>query len=350
MNLICGDSKEKIKELEKNSVDYILTDPPYAINFMNNNFDKMLPDKEIWKNCLEVLKDGAFMCVFSSSRQDCLWKILRDIEESGFSLKNTFLNWVYHTGMPKATNYYKLTKKEEMKGKYSFSPKPSFEVIIVAQKPITKNTIKEQIEENGKACVYFDECRVPTKDNITRTHKVALKKKRYPCNENNLIYGIFKTKEKTGGHENGRFPTNLIIEDESLSCYKFNDLDKWFEHKFIDIPKATKKEKDKGCEHLEEKISFTKNYGFSLPQSIINRGRNPKNHNFHVKNFHPTVKPVKLCCYLLSMFTKKGEIVLDPFMGSGTTGIACKLLDRDFIGIELNEEYYNLAKERIKHF
>ena len=66
------------------------------------------------------------------------------------------------------------------------------------------------------------------------------------------------------------------------------------------------------------------------------------------KNIHPTVKPIKLMSYLITLFTREGDYVLDPFMGSGTTGLACKLLNREFIGIDFTEEYVEIAKERLE--
>ena len=66
------------------------------------------------------------------------------------------------------------------------------------------------------------------------------------------------------------------------------------------------------------------------------------------KNNHCTVKSIKLFTYLAELFSKKGDFVLDPFMGSGTTGIACSILQREFIGIELEKDYFKIAEARIK--
>ena len=105
-------------------------------------------------------------------------------------------------------------------------------------------------------------------------------------------------------------------------------------------PKASKSERNKGCEGLEDKL------GGSLEGGNDKRNGD-KPQLKPTKNNHPTVKPIALMEYLVKLVSREGATVLDPFMGSGTTGVACKNLNRDFIGIELDPEYYEIAKKRI---
>jgi site-specific DNA-methyltransferase (adenine-specific) len=93
-------------------------------------------------------------------------------------------------------------------------------------------------------------------------------------------------------------------------------------------------------------VSYSKNYNPSLlyPKSIIKIN----NHLQKEKRLHPTQKPVALMEYLIKTYTNEGNLVLDNCMGSGTTGVACKNLNRDFIGMELDEKYFNIAKQRIE--
>ena len=101
--------------------------------------------------------------------------------------------------------------------------------------------------------------------------------------------------------------------------------------------KASKKDRDEGLEEFEEKKGIRSNAP-RVNEEIKTQLR---------KNVHPTVKPVELMQYLIRLVTPKNGVVLDPFMGSGTTGVVCKKLNRNFIGIELDENYFNIAKERI---
>ena len=110
--------------------------------------------------------------------------------------------------------------------------------------------------------------------------------------------------------------------------------------------KASKKERNRGLEGFEEK-ERTDYGGFHSEKGLIENNRNPEN-RVPMKNGHPTVKPVKLMQYLVKLVTPVGGIVLDPFNGSGTTGIACKLEGFDYIGVELDEEYCKLSEARIE--
>lgn len=133
---------------------------------------------------------------------------------------------------------------------------------------------------------------------------------------------------------------------DSGSFSRYFDLDKWFEttFPFAIIPKPSKKEKNMGLDKwiTEPAVRFasTTNSGDMFPTkdtgSHIVRG-----------NFHPTVKPLKLMCYLIMLGSREGDIILDPFCGSGTTLIAAKMLQRVSVGIEINEDYIKIAEARL---
>jgi hypothetical protein len=185
----------------------------------------------------------------AAPRTDVLWRICRDLEEAGFDMSFTNIEWVYHSGFPKAADTSKKIDKRGLDGskyegsKLGFQPKPAREIIIVGMKPFKEKSYIDKV-------LNFEE--LP--ENIQRT---------YPL---------------------------------------------------IQTPKPSKKEKQIGVD----------------------------------KNIHPTIKPIKLMSYLITLFTREGDYVLDCFMGSGTTGLACKLLNRNFIGIDFTEEYYNIAEERLE--
>jgi DNA modification methylase len=289
----CGDSKEVLKEIADNSVDMLCTDPPYGYSFMNKGWDKVLPDPEIWRECLRVLKPGSFICVMASPRTDVLWRISRDLEEAGFDIAFSNIEWIYHGGFPKASDTSKMLEKrgapEDLISKYAGAKmgnqmKPSREIIIVGMKPFSEGSYIDHL-------LNFE----ALPDNIKMT---------YPL---------------------------------------------------IQTPKPSKKEKDFG---LSGEATTNRQKGHGIDRICGNCGVSmlkPQDCNCEEpdwitpprKNIHPTVKPIKLMSYLITLFTRPGDWVLDPFGGSGTTGLACKLLDRNHIYIDFTQEYYDIAEERM---
>lgn len=101
-HLIQGDCVEVMRSFTENSIDCVVTDPPYGIGFMGKDWDRVLPKKEAFQEMVRVLKPGALAFVMSSPRQDVLWRMLRMLEECGFILRQSFLSWIYKSGFPKA--------------------------------------------------------------------------------------------------------------------------------------------------------------------------------------------------------------------------------------------------------
>ena len=175
-------------------------------------------------------------------------------------------------------------------------------------RPKTEKTYVDQVLNNGKGVTWLDDCRIPFKDNndIVQT-SVSTKGFGSNMRDDNWQPPSKPYKESI---KEGRFPANLLVSDDSLNDHsKLFDLDAWF----AIFPKPSKSEKIKGVE----------------------------------SNTHPTVKPIKLMSYLITLGSRPDEIVLDPFMGSGATGISAKLTGRNFIGYEMEEEYYQIAEARI---
>lgn len=468
MKLILGDALNKLKTIKEDFVDLIVTDPPYQLSsitkrhgkdgasqiissgFMGKKWD-VLPTVEIWKECLRVLKPGAFAFVMCTPRQDSLSRMIVNLGDAGFVTGFTSIYWTYATGFPKAHNIGK--KIEKMEGAYGgFQPKPAVEIIIVVMKPMTEKTYIAQVRANEKGCTWLGDCRIPyqslsdTKGAIVGFNNDNEKSDVYQLGHEEIRQGEIKTegrfpanllvsddvlktesrgamapvksgqkgfggviygKYKTGGDDGksfhsdvetgrtysryfsldawarGRFAANLLVSDNVLNngkvykqstrvyragtkasmlpggknTYKedkvvpgwegtyseYFSLDAWAKtFPFLIVPKAGTKEKEKGLEQIEPKqmdeFRIYENPGGNNPR---NRGAKKR------KNFHPTIKPIKLMSYLITLGSREGDLIIDPFMGSGTTGIACKLLNRDFTGIEIDEEYYNIAKARI---
>lgn len=361
VNLILGDCLEKMKDIPDNSVDSIVTDPPYGLSFMGKKWDYDVPSKEIWQEALRVLKPGGHLLAFAGTRTQ--HRMAVNTEDAGFEIRD-MIAWVYGSGFPKSHNVGKAVKaqretggsapknlrqnrmgtdyqptgqKDYRKGRMFSSEiehdsrieiienewegwgsalKPALEPITLARKPLSEKNIALNCLKWGVGGINIDGCRVEytdgtTPEQILRKYTGSNVGKDSPTNHFGVKEIMSTNTEST---LQGRFPANLIHDgsEEVLSLFP-SEKDK-SPARFFYCAKASKSER-----------------------------------NTPVANFHPTVKPVKLMQYLVRLITPPGGVVLDPFMGSGTTGVACKNLNRSFIGIELDPEYFEIAKSRIEN-
>ncbi len=404
MRLILGDSAKVLKKVEHDSVDLVVTDPPYGYGFMGKDWDAVLPDIEIFKQCFRVLKPGAFAFVMSAPRSDVFYRMMQRLEESGFEIAFTPIFWTYATGFPKATNISKAVDKKlgaerevvgfderskgirpgshhivgdvgyetghpitapasdqakALEGSYAgFQPKPAVEVIIVAMKPLSEKNYVEQALSNQKGVTWLDDCRIPYKETDSPSMKG-----RFPANllvsddvlndgkiSSSNSGGMRKASNEFGqtsgwnDHENKDTIRQEIHDSGSFSRYF--DLDAWAKtFPFLIVPKASKSERNEGMENLPtvKKASHMQTANGTSGERSVETGFP----DTFVKNFHPTVKPLKLMAYLITLGSRKGDLVLDPFNGSGTTGVAAKELGRDYLGVEIMPPYIEISKARI---
>lgn len=411
MELILGDCLEKLKELEDNSVDAIVTDPPYGLSFMGKKWDYDVPKVDIWKECLRVLKPGGYLLAFAGTRTQ--HRMAVNIEDAGFEIRD-MIAWVYGSGFPKSLNIGKVMDKylktgnaswngtgdssngalgySKLQYKQGYRPadysnkhqnkseiteskakewegwgtalKPALEPITVARKPLSEKSVAENCLKWGVGGINIDGCRVGTEEKLGRQASST------------TMFGNGKmTKEDVIDNSNtagGRFPANLIHDgsDEVVGLFpnskarspirkggnknnmygfEYKDTnscdyaDSGSAARFFYCAKASKRERNIGCEGLE----LTRHADRNIDNGV--GGDNPRNRtNTPKQNFHPTVKPIALMEYLVKLVSREGQVVLDPFMGSGTTGMACKKLNRDFIGIEMMPEYIKIAQARIE--
>jgi len=415
--ILQGDALGKLSEIEDNSIDLIATDPPYGYSFMNKDWDKAVVSVDIWKECLRVLKPGAFAYVMSAPRQDVLSHMTVNLSDAGFNVNYTSMYWAYASGFPKAMNISKAVDKKlgvtptkisssqnefcfenlgnagykenfditkpaseqakALDGSYAgYQPKPAVEVILVAMKPLSEKNYVEQAMSNGKGISWFDDVRIPF------TNESDIKSATYGGYDGDHIDHTdaaflrvgMKGSKNIQANQKGRFPANLLVSDGALDtgnisnnsrpnqtgkktgCDSFagrgirndpNDtgdfsryysLDSW-EAQFIVTPKPSKSEKNKG---LDSFLGRTVNDGRATEiDNPYQRGETVR------QNVHPTVKPISLFKYLITMGSRPNDTVLDPFLGSGTTAIAAELTARNWIGIELNPEYEQIIRKRI---
>ena len=417
-----GDCIETMRTLPDNSVDSVVTDPPYELGFMNKSWDStgIANNVEMWKECLRVLKHGGHLLSFGGTRT--YHRMACAIEDAGFEIRDQ-MQWVFGSGFPKSMNVGKAIDKQlghtpidvgespnwreskrnreqfgkmEVRGENAgritipSSPqakewqgwgtclKPANEPICLARKPIGEKTVASNVLKWGTGGLNIDACRIPTAEIITnhsRGAESAVSKGKY---------GDSRAQEthQTEGQESGRFPANIILDEEAgrlldvqsgmskstggraghTAAYSggfkqeyYGDESPGFgdtggASRFFYCPKTSKSERNAGLNGMDKKTAGSLNFrnpsasGRSEDApSVAAMGGLTKAQ----ENHHPTVKPVKLMEYLIKLITPPGGAVLDPFMGSGSTGIAARHLGFRFIGIEMEKEYCEIAEKRI---
>lgn len=339
MKLMLGNCLDKLKELDDNSVDSVVTDPPYGLSFMGKKWDYDVPAVNIWEECFRVLKPGGHLLAFAGTRTQ--HRMAVNIEDAGFEIRD-MIAWVYGSGFPKSHNISKALDKvgspeaQQWDG-WGTALKPALEPITVARKPVAEKSIAGNVLKYGTGAINIDASRVETNPEVDDP-RLGGNGSWSTDNMAKNAYGDYEGGQHSS-HSSGRFPANLIHDGSDEVVELAGD-----SARFFYCAKASKKDRDEGLDHMEEQqfVQWQTGNGASGKPSSMSEGRDTKR-----KNTHPTVKPTDLMKYLVRMVTPKGGVVLDPFMGSGSTGKAAKLEGFDFIGIEMDEEYFLLAKSRI---
>ena len=430
-----GDCREVLALLEDNSIDAIVTDPPYGINFMGKAWDnadilakavngvdhKKTRERsasmhageydlslkgnrafqdwtESWASAVfRVLKPGGHLLSFSSART--YHRMVVGIEDAGFEIRDQIM-WIYGSGFPKSLDISKALDKQEgiwrgragkvvsdngamSGGNYERTPKgppytaeakqwqgwgtalkPAHEPIVVARKPLI-GTVAANVLTYGTGGLNIDGARVGTEGGTSRGEKPST---------HLSPSGAFTTGHDIAELDAGRWPANVIHDgsDEVVELFPANaGGGHWAKTKvtgygefgggkseyfgqgekdgkgsaarFFYCAKASKRDRNEGLDGFEAiRIHDGREEGGV-------GGSNPRNRiNNYRQNHHPTVKPTDLMRYLCRLVTPANGIVLDPFMGSGSTGKAAIYEGFKFIGIEMTDEYLPIAKARIE--
>lgn len=412
-----GDNILSLKKLPDNSIDSIVTDPPYGLSFMNKKWDHQVPSVDFWKEVYRVLKPGGHVLSFGGTRT--YHRMTVNIEDAGFEIRDQIM-WLYGSGFPKSMNIGKTVDKlrgnereviatrmgdditggnmhadrtctpklidvtkgtSEWEG-WGTALKPANEPICVARKPISEKTITANVLKWGTGGLNIDGCRIGSE---IRTTPVGSNDSR----DDETLFGLNSTiHHKREETTEGRFPANIILDEEAgmtlneqsgtsksspriapkesikdPSSYNTgvggNSFlnDKGGASRFFYCPKVSKKERNAGCEDLEEKSIEGLGHGLDRICSICDTPQlkpcDCEDNKWIVKpkkNTHPTVKPISLMAYLCRLVTPPNGIVLDPFMGSGSTGIAARIEGFRFCGMEMDEDYFEIATKRIESF
>ncbi len=428
--ILVGDCLHVLKTLADNSVDAIVTDPPYGLTankkggsgvasvnldspygrarigtgngpggFMGMKWDSDVPSVEVWTECLRVLKPGGHLLAFAGTRTQ--HRMAVRIEDAGFEIRD-MIAWVYGSGFPKSLDVPKAIDRAQgvtgtfgdpksaahagwidrgrLRGEdghdgyqrpwmddadavdraarqyiggsevsrqwagWGSALKPALEPITVARKPLI-GTVAENVLAHGTGALNVDWCRIKTIENLNggayanqggRSQSQSLGSG--GMNRPGAVVGV-EFKQPVG-----RWPANLIHDgsDEVLAA-------------FPDAPGQS------GAVTGSEPSAKTENaFGaFASRSAAAPRDDSGSAARFfycakaskadrEAGNSHPTVKPTDLMRYLVRLVTPPGGVVLDPFTGSGSTGKAAVLEGFEFIGIELSEDYAEIARSRIE--
>lgn len=338
--IVQGDCRVVLRAMPEAFVDTVITDPPYGLEFMGKGWDKGVPGSDFWVEVLRACKPGAMLLAFGGTRT--YHRLAVAIEDAGWQLRDCLM-WLYGTGFPKSHNLSKgidkrlgavrekikkegapayqrsigntrpwmddpdhkvdsdipATPEAEQWNGWGTALKPAWEPIILAMKPLD-GTFANNALEHGVAGLNIDAARVPLADEAPPTGSGKGSK--------NSKFEQVRRSQGNDGNETpaaGRWPANVVLDDEVGAVLGGPA-------RFFYCAKASKAERGEG-------------------------------------NNHPTIKPVALMRWLARLTsTPDGGLVLDPFAGSGSTGIAALKEDRQFLGIELDEHYAEIAAGRLE--
>jgi site-specific DNA-methyltransferase (adenine-specific) len=313
-----------MRTMPDNSVDFIVTDSPYGISFMNKGWDHQIPSTEYWQEMLRICKPGSTMACAGLPRM--IHRLGCIIEDSGWIIRDMIMH-LFGSGFPKSHNHFGLEG-------YGTALKPSWEGWLLCMKPLD-GTYAQNAQKWGLAGINIDDSRIGNDEIKTNGGD------KFP-----KLYGEYKT--ATESIHKGRWPANLILSEESAHLL---DQQSGFSKSGKNGWNPT--EKDSGMFSGKKRMDYpghNDSGGASRFFYCAKASSAERNKGLDKPCSHPTVKPIALMKYIIKLLAPPGTpICLDPFMGSGTTGIACKHLDINFIGIEKEEDYCNIAKARIQN-
>lgn len=411
--IIQGDNRDILKTILDNSIDSIVTDPPYGIDFLGKSWDANTGALETYQECLRVLKPGGHILAFSAART--YHHLAVTLEQAGFEVRDQLM-WIYSSGFPKSQDigrsiqrslgvkeHYSVEEWEDKQGytvnhpgeTYGFgdpnskdghgdaglsgkiakvtdpeakawegwgtSLKPAHEPICMARKPI-KTSIVKNVQDWGTGALNIDDCRIPIEGKDTRSGGTN--------GHSRLTFGEGETSNEDSHikyevNDLGRFPSNVLGEIPDYQKYFY-------------CAKVSRKERHMGfddAESLSDMIESVGGYCVDENGNKLDKGnhdganvflpdlgiirihgarheiekiRKSKNITSNMGNNHPTVKPVALMEYLIRLITPPGGTVLDPFNGSGSTGMAAVGLGFNYIGCELDPNYVDISIKRIQ--
>jgi len=379
-NMDCLDG---LKLLDENSIDSIVTDPPYELGFMGKKWDKtgISYRVDLWKECLRVLKPGGHLLAFGGTRT--YHRMACAIEDAGFEIRDQ-IQWIYGSGFPKSMDISKALDKKagevreivgyrkpdgsgiagnapkdstgshiwtgELRSNkaitieaqqwngWGTALKPANEPICLARKPLSEKTVAENVLKWGVGGLNIDDCRVPTDEVLTGGGGKLWSHYRDETQENAMI--------PLPSNE-GRFPSNVILDETAATL--------------LDEQTGILKSGHMKAGQKRRKSKGLGGYGNRFPDEASSKGTpgdsGGASRFFYCAkasqkergegNKHPTVKPLNLIKYLITLITPPNGITVDPFMGSGTTALAAYQLGINYVCFELILEHIQIADKRL---
>ena len=422
--IACGDCLEIMAFLPDNSIDSIVTDPPYGLGFLGKHWDHGVPGVDFWTEMLRVLKPGGHLLSFGGSRT--YHRMASAVEDAGFEIRDQIM-WLYSSGFPKSLDVGKAIDKAagaerevvgvgtsgQTAGMQGLGPsgikggeyditapstpdalrwdgwgtalKPAHEPIVMARKPLI-GTVAANVLAHGTGALNIDGCRVGdevlpeiaagqaklgtfVRHNMVTPERVG----RWPANVihdgGDEVLGAFPQAPGQQGKSSDTAPSSKTSNvygamkrtgeasqddaNEGGVGFKMKPgarrLDSGSAARFFYCAKASKADRDGGMEDAPDRVLAMSNQAKAeLARGNMHEGNSGFNTAKVRKNNHPTVKPTDLMRYLCRLITPPSGIVLDPFMGSGSTGKAAVREGFQFLGIEREAEYFEIAKARVK--
>lgn len=359
--LHCGDNRDILRTMADASVDSIVCDPPYELGFMGKKWDStgIAYDVTLWTECLRVLKPGGHLVAFGGSRT--YHRLAVAIEDAGFEIRDQ-IQWIYGSGFPKSHNL-----DDDWHG-WGTALKPAHEPAVLARKPLV-GTVADNVLTWGCGAINIDATRIGTSRPETSLHAFTALRRMESRSD-------IQTPTADQRTNIGRWPANVIFDEEAAQVLDeqsghsvskartpsqkhhagavtlfqrgsetSNHSDSGGASRFFYVAKSSRSEREAGLEGLsKQEIAL-----LSRQQRSDGTFQEWKSAPNARANHHPTVKPIDLMRYLVRLVTPKGGTVLDPFMGSGSTGCAAMLEGMDFVGIDITPEYVEIARRRILH-
>ena len=337
--------------MDEASVDAIVTDPPYGLasgptafledatsgrGFMGKEWDRGVPGPAFWREALRVAKPGAYLLAFGGTR--AFHRMAVAIEDAGWEIRDCVC-WLYGSGFPKSHDASKAIDRaagaeREVVGEgpnasrrpnaarewagWGTALKPAWEPILMARKPLV-GTVAANLLLHGTGALNIDGARVGNDPRHNASCRNA---------------GDTAAPVLTAGRETaGRWPANLMHDGSPEVVDRLGEASRFFY-----CAKASRADREEGCEELPE---VRRTDGRETDHHV------PNLRTTALRNHHPTVKPTELMRYLIRLITPPGGTVLDPFMGSGSTGKAAMLEGATFRGCDLDPAYLTIAEARI---
>lgn len=338
-SLYQGDCLDVMNTLESNSIDSIITDPPAGISFMGKEWDKDKGGRDIWikwmttiaQECYRVLKPGGHALVWSLPRTShwtgTAW------ENANFEIRDCIYH-IFSSGFPKSLNIGKemdrlqdITDLAKQWNGWGTALTPSTEQWWLLRKPISEKNIALNVLKWGTGAININATRISG----DTWHRSAGGETTPYSSETTWNTSNTPRIERSA---EGRWPKNAILAEETE--------EEWA--KYFYCSKAQKRDRDEGLESLPDKEKFSALNTHNGTDERFDGAPTPI-----AKNTHPTVKPTDLMRYLCNLITPPEGVILDPFMGSGSTGKAAILDGFNFIGIDIEQEYLELARLRIEY-